>query len=329
MRKSLKHVAGVGSSPVVSYEGTGAYFLDKVQDGIWRLEVMPDAVHVKDPFAVVALDKRLTWIDWQTHAMDISVPGLGEQFQLRGINAGNGRVATASEGSFEVYPGTYLLVASGRDVSQVAMDKKMDNYRLNEYVAPPATDDQPVVRHEADNVITADEGHTVSATVAGQHPSDSVKLVVQSGWQSRGIPMNKVDAYNYEAEIPADNISTGFLTYWIVVEQDGQTLTFPGGFEGHPGDWDYHHQQQYRSKVVAANAPVTLFKASEHSGDIAYAFQFWDSNSEMSTISTDSPGGMAVQISAPEVPSDSLQELGWSVYVGDAMESRGKSLDTF
>jgi hypothetical protein len=26
----LKHIAGVGSSPVVEYEGTGAYFLDKV-----------------------------------------------------------------------------------------------------------------------------------------------------------------------------------------------------------------------------------------------------------------------------------------------------------
>src|SRR6185503_17227269 len=38
----LKHIAGVGNSPVVQYEGTGAYFLDKDQADEWKLEVMPD-----------------------------------------------------------------------------------------------------------------------------------------------------------------------------------------------------------------------------------------------------------------------------------------------
>ena len=49
-KSRLKHIAGVGSSPIVQYTGTGAYFLDKLQDGIWRLEVMPDAITVRDPF---------------------------------------------------------------------------------------------------------------------------------------------------------------------------------------------------------------------------------------------------------------------------------------
>src|SRR5439155_625222 len=47
---ALRRVAGYGSSPVVTYEGEGIYFLDKVRLGLWRLEVYPDAVPVRDPF---------------------------------------------------------------------------------------------------------------------------------------------------------------------------------------------------------------------------------------------------------------------------------------
>lgn len=45
----LVSIAGCGSSPIVDYEGTGAYFIDCLESGVWRLEVMPDAVVVNDP----------------------------------------------------------------------------------------------------------------------------------------------------------------------------------------------------------------------------------------------------------------------------------------
>lgn len=45
----LERVIGCGSSPVVSYEGTAAYFLERLRPGAWRLEVYPDAVWVNDP----------------------------------------------------------------------------------------------------------------------------------------------------------------------------------------------------------------------------------------------------------------------------------------
>ena len=54
----LKHVAGVGSSPIVQYEGTGTYFLDKLEEGTWRLEVMPDAFQISDPFEKASPKKR-------------------------------------------------------------------------------------------------------------------------------------------------------------------------------------------------------------------------------------------------------------------------------
>lgn len=54
----LVSIAGCGSSPIVDYEGTGAYFIDCLESGVWRLEVMPDAVVVNDPFAKPSLKKR-------------------------------------------------------------------------------------------------------------------------------------------------------------------------------------------------------------------------------------------------------------------------------
>ncbi len=49
-KSTLTHIAGVGSSPVVSYSGTGIYFLDKNNDGTWALEVYPDITEIADPF---------------------------------------------------------------------------------------------------------------------------------------------------------------------------------------------------------------------------------------------------------------------------------------
>jgi len=53
----LEQVAGWGNSPLVNYAGTGAYFLNKLENGVWRLEVMPDAVWVRDPFEKASLKK--------------------------------------------------------------------------------------------------------------------------------------------------------------------------------------------------------------------------------------------------------------------------------
>src|SRR5438309_10465912 len=48
---ALQRIAGHGSSSTVTYEGTGIYLLDEIPPGCWRLEVYPDAVPPRDPFA--------------------------------------------------------------------------------------------------------------------------------------------------------------------------------------------------------------------------------------------------------------------------------------
>ncbi|WP_442589455.1 membrane or secreted protein [Pedobacter sp. AW31-3R] len=139
----LRHLAGVGSSPVVHYTGSGAYFLDRIEDGVWRLEVMPDAVYLSDPFERTAADKTVTGIHWGKHDMEFKLPDLGTAFDIKGLNTNNHLTGTASGGKFQVSPGTYLLTRA-RLHSGFNAGSTWSNIRLGEFVAPKDTQ-SPVI----------------------------------------------------------------------------------------------------------------------------------------------------------------------------------------
>ena len=72
--KGLRHIAGVGSSEVVQYDGAGIYFLDKVQEGEWILELYPDIVQVDDPFKQPDRNRRVFTIDPRPHTLALDLP---------------------------------------------------------------------------------------------------------------------------------------------------------------------------------------------------------------------------------------------------------------
>src|SRR5213596_1777050 len=74
---ALQRIVGFGSSPTVSYEGQGIYFLDKVRPGLWRLEIYPDAVPVPDPFEPPNPDKVVTRAISRRWPMTLALPDLG------------------------------------------------------------------------------------------------------------------------------------------------------------------------------------------------------------------------------------------------------------
>lgn len=74
---SLRHIAGVGSSPMVKYEGNGIYFLDR-NDGqeSWTLDLYPDIIAQADPYAVPSAYKEVAVTDSREHEFSISLPGI-------------------------------------------------------------------------------------------------------------------------------------------------------------------------------------------------------------------------------------------------------------
>lgn len=75
----------------MDYEGTGAYFIDCLESGVWRLEVMPDAVVVNDPFAKPSLKKEVVSIIYGTWDMALRIPDLGKAFTLTALDKKNDR----------------------------------------------------------------------------------------------------------------------------------------------------------------------------------------------------------------------------------------------
>lgn len=253
---ALRHVAGVGSSAVAQYGGSGAYFLDQVAPGVWRLEVMPDALQVRDPFETASEHKEVTQLGWQAHPFTLTLPDLGLQYHLARLSTDE-RLATygepsqgAQQGRVVVAPGVYLLARQAADLQRHPATEKLGNIQLGEYAAPlppggiAPTAAQAWVRHTPVAQATAGQPLLVTAAVLPAAPSDSVWLVARHYYGPvRRLPMQRTGATTYAATVPAALTYPGQLQYWVVTSEAGRApITFPGRQAGSPRDWDFADQ---------------------------------------------------------------------------------------
>lgn len=132
----LRRIAGFGTSPLVEYPGEGAYFLDNLEDGVWRLEVMPDAVLlVENPFWHRKDGAPVADVAWNEHAMSIDLPDLGSDFRVFRLT-GNSRSEIKTEtDEFMASPGVYLLEA-GEAAGNWNHQTSFNGYPLAHFVAP-------------------------------------------------------------------------------------------------------------------------------------------------------------------------------------------------
>src|SRR5690606_31874157 len=80
--EKLLHIAGCGNSPVVEYNGTGAYFLDKLEDGAWVLEVYPDAAVTDNLFGRNNTDTPRSTILPDARKFRLLLPGFEDYFVI-------------------------------------------------------------------------------------------------------------------------------------------------------------------------------------------------------------------------------------------------------
>ncbi|HEX8356088.1 MAG TPA: cellulase family glycosylhydrolase, partial [Segetibacter sp.] len=153
----LLHVAGVGKSQIVNYNGYGAYFLDKIAEGIWRLEIMPDAIHIKDPFDRASPRKEVTRIQWQVQPLVITLPDIGTDFNVTGFNVGNNYSATAHAGAIQISPGTYLLKSKETSGYSTPANARIGTIGLREFVAPKGVDTSVFVKHISLHEVSPDK----------------------------------------------------------------------------------------------------------------------------------------------------------------------------
>lgn len=289
----LESISGWGNSPLVQYRGTGAYFLDKLENGVWRLEVMPDALWIRDPFGDTSPKRKVAVIKWNRWDMQVRLPDLGSDFSIRPINEGNSFQPEVKNQTFSIRPGTYLAVKKGQTPGFRPTDKWKNIY-LNEFSAPVENVEQTHVVHHALNEASSGKAYEVKARIItdGSLPESATLFYQGSGYWQQQLEMQHKGGYLYTATIPDSMMRPGFLEYRIILRQNGVYQTFPENITSHPWDWDFYGDAPYRVRVVPEQNPIYLFEAPKDSPMLS---RRWIRGSGNLTP-TEAPDGAALEI---------------------------------
>ena len=129
--ESLRRIWGHGSSALVASDGSGAYFLDRLRRGVWRLQVYPNIHCADDPFARRDNVKRAVKKGDVTFRFD--VPDLGSAFACT------------------VAPGDWML--EGGRARKASADEIAQMPSVPAYEAPEPVDPLPPVRPVVKNTF--------------------------------------------------------------------------------------------------------------------------------------------------------------------------------
>lgn len=257
---ALTRIAGYGSSPMVDYVGEGIYFLDRIRPGLWRLEVYPDAVPVRDPFEPPHPDKIVTRAIRRSWPMSVRLPDLGPAFTVQPVTASDAPPARADNARFIITPGVHLLSLAG-PVDLATLPAHVGGIGLTEYHAPPADTLPAVVTPLAAPAYLTGRDAEFRARVVDLTPPDSARLFLRliAGDWYHAYPLLPAEGYEYTATVPAAELREGPHEFVITLYRGAIATTYPDGQRHQPRDWNYAGHDSWKVQVVDPHAPLTLF----------------------------------------------------------------------
>ena len=323
---SMTRLVGFGSSPVVAYHGTGAYFLDKVSDGVWRLELYPHALLVSDPFAQPSPDKIVSRLYFNALPMALQLPNLGGAFTATPLTLPANPTARAQQavnGRFDVEPGVWLLSRSGPvDVSTLpakAGRVGMREYHVN---APQVYPDLILNASAAEYVAGAPV--TIRVNVASQQIPESVAVYVRpAGAREFGKPLalHRTGQFDYRADV--DALAEGHYEFVVVESGAGVATTFPGSVTGQPGRWPFEARDVWRFTVTSAQRPLEIFNPARDISGMSFVRTSEEERAPMfKLVPGESSSDTAFALALPRTASAPARYAG-ALYIGDRVAARG------
>ncbi|RYZ18973.1 MAG: membrane or secreted protein [Chitinophagaceae bacterium] len=300
----LRHVAGVGSSPVVQYEGSGAYFLDRLPNGNWRLELMPDALQVNDPFGKASPARDVVRLLAAANRMELFLPGLPGTFKVVGLDSSNRGVSINGAGGFLLKPGVYEIGASPKagPVARFAIPKISTGAP---YLAALPAADRP-----------AGKAFPLSFQAGNVEERDNVSVELRHSlnrWKT--LQLQRRGNHVYTADVPAELLEPGLLEYRVLVRREsGETYVFPSGQKEDPYSWDNTNDARYTIRLIPeAHGPV-LFDASADRNRVMPWLTDWRRQSIGFSFSED--GGNPV-LRATIGKAKSGETIHWRLFAGE------------
>ncbi len=298
--KRVAHIAGVGSSPLVQYQGSGAYFLDQISPDLWQLEVYPDVLTLQDPFQSSSLKRQVATLYAPNRTMTIDLASLGQQFYWRKVADGNAppegkplngkplngkslnnkslnsKAAQARKGQIELTPGRYLLAKTAQLLDSQQGNELAANFQL------PALKPTPMqLQHQPLRQWSLAETLPICAQLGSNNNAEVTlywRMLGEKNFQSK--PMPATDKASYCAKLTSRELNqSGQLQYVISAKSKGanssELLTFPQGIASTPIDWDYPLQAAdeghlYLTQLQQPGAMIPLFSANHDSTQLLY-----------------------------------------------------------
>lgn len=267
---ALKHIAGCGNSPLVDYNGTGAYFLDKIKDEVWRLEIYPDALWLTDPFQPTSLSREVAKLFWNEREMKLRLPLLKNKFLVQTMKEGKLTSFEAESSRFRVRPGIYLI--SQKKIAEKVSKKYLSaNSFLQGLFIPKNKTDVYVVERTAKHQ-SVEKPVVFKFDVAAKDKITSVQLFIKKfGWKNFiQHEMRKGNGFEYSFTDSSRHLSAGEWQYCVTVTVDKKNTTFPGMLEQNPNQWDFKIESPRQITLHKEKENVNLFSPSVDRANILF-----------------------------------------------------------
>jgi len=325
---SLQRIVGFGSSGTVDYEGTGAYFLDKLRAGVWRLELYPDEVLVRDPFEQPQPGKVVSRLLYRSWPLKLRLPDLGESFIATPLNvdgAAAGAARAASSGVVAVEPGVWLLTHRQEDASG-NLPARVGRVGLREYHVNARLSYPDLVQTLSQREFMAGAPVEIRVRVANDALPDAVRLWVRAagaGFSARPIAMQRTRGNDYAAVLPADALAPGLYEYAVSTQSGERVRSFPGGVPGQPFQWPFRLDTIWSFSITPPGTPMRLFNPRldyAHLSFVRPGEQY--RNSFFSLTPGESDDESALTLDLPDLGKDTPERYAAALYIGDAMAVR-------
>jgi len=325
---ALTRVVGFGSSGAVDYEGSGAYFLDKVRDGVWRLEVYPDQILVRDPFEQPQPDKFVSRLLYRAWPMTLHLPDLGADFFATPINVPADKsiaARTAVNAAFAVEPGVWLLTKSA-DVDRAKLPARIarvgfDEFHVNQPVSYP-----DFIQSLAAKEYPAGSPIEIRARIANDVLPQEVRLWLRpAGARSFGKPMlmNRTRGNDYVALLAADALPPGLYEYAVSSVTGQRVTTFPGGVPQQPGDWPFHTDSVWSFRITPAGTPMRLLNPREDYSRLSFVRPGEQYRTPFfQIVPGESDDESALSLGLPDLGKDTPARYAAMLYVGAVIAAR-------
>ena len=332
--RKLKRIVGFGSSPLVGYEGTGAYFLDKVRDGVWRLEVYPDEVLVRDPFEQPRPDKTVSRLLYRSWPIDLRLPDLGTRYYANPINVPQDSSATqrrAAKGRVQVEPGIWLLSTSAK-TERFSLPTRIDHVGFDEYYVNKPISYPDLVLSLAPKEFRAGDPVEIRARVADNEIPEEVKLWVRpAGTQNftSAIAMSRAKGNDYAAVIEPAKLPPGLYEYAVTEKTGNRTETFPGGVPQQPTDWPFFSDTLWTFRVTPPGAPLRLLDPKNDYQQLSFVRpEETVRNGLFNIVPGSGAGEVALRFGVPDLGKNTPELYAAEFYIGDAIAARNASRAT-